>query len=101
MNKTYVNIICFICALVQGIVLVADQTLFRVVCNYLNVDNTTMWIGFFSSAFFIGMVVVAIISGEIAERIGKKNVITLFCFVIVAGTLVLSFCTSPDIRSIS
>lgn len=95
MNKTYVNIICFICALVQGIVLVADQTLFRVVCNYLNVDNTTMWIGFFSSAFFIGMVVVAIISGEIAERIGKKNVITLFCFVIVAGTLVLSFCTSP------
>ena len=100
MNKAYINTICFITALIQGLVLVADQTLFRVVCQYLAVDNITMWIGFFSSAFFIGMVVVAIVSGELAERMGKKNVITLFCIVTVAGALVLSLCASPVVALI-
>ena len=91
----YINTICFFTSGLLGLLLVANQTLFQTVCDYLMVEDDTMWIGFFSTAFYIGMVVVAVISGEIAERIGKKNVITIFSFVVLAGSLVLVFCETP------
>ena len=91
----YINTICFLTSGLLGLLLVANQTLFQTVCDYLMIEDDTMWIGFFSTAFYIGMVVVAVISGEIAERIGKKNVITIFSFVVLAGSLILVFCETP------
>jgi len=94
--KAYINIICFFTEMLLGIALVANQTLFQTVCDYFNVAEATMWIGFFTSAFFVGLVVVAIISGELSEHIGKKNVVAIFSFIVVAGTLMLTVAPSKE-----
>ena len=91
----YINTISFLTSGLLGLLLVANQTLFQTVCDYLKIEDASVWIGFFSSAFFIGMVAVAIVSGEMAERIGKKNVISIFSFVVLGGSLVLAFCEAP------